>query len=489
MSAPKRFEAKLDEGRLKDLQKRLDRACEDAERNPEPTAVWEMDKKRYGMTHDRHRQLLFAWRDFLAGKSEQQQSLQNGQRPGADHDTWKAFEKKLNSFDHYTSQIEDVNLHFIWERASTDARQRRPVIPLVLLHGWPSSILDFANTIHPLAHPGSTSPSDVPAFDVVVPSHTGYLWSTSPKVDQFGRGQHSGPQGDILLKDEARLVHKLMLSLGYRKYVIQAGDWSNVVARIMAQMFPDNVVALHLNFCPCGPPNLEIPLVHFASQFIPKPIKNLAWAFTPSPIATLIQNVIQFPAWRVREHYLREPGTIDWLAHYFVGFPRPLNDQDRKKLQRAIPFIRTGSGYAIMQGTRPSTLGLVLQSDPAALLAWIGEKYIEWTDEDPSDAEICAQLTLYWCTDTMARSIYNYRNREQPTGSLPRTDPNLYINQPFGMSDFPFEILPSPLDWMKRSGNLQWYRKHSKGGHFASMERPANYVEDIRDCFAKIWRP
>ncbi|PWN36302.1 alpha/beta-hydrolase [Meira miltonrushii] len=436
MSAPKRFEAKLDEDRLNDLQKRLDRACEEAERKPEPTAVWEMDKKRLGMTHDRHRQLLFAW---------------------PDHDTWKAFEKRLNTFDHYMSQIEDINMHFIWERAATDARQRRPVIPLVLLHGWPSSVLDFFNTIHPLAHPGATSPSDVPAFDVVVPSQTGYLWSSSPRVDQFGRGQHSGPQGDILLKDEARLVHKLMLSLGYRKYAIQAGDWSNVMARLMARMYPDHVVAVHLNFCPAGPPNIELPLVHFASHFIPQPIKNLAWAFTPT--------------------------------HYFMGFPRPLNDQDRKKLQRSIPFIRTGSGYAIMQGTRPSTLGLVLQSDPAALLAWIGEKYIEWTDDDPSDAEICAQLTLYWCTDTMARSIYNYRNRVQPSGSLPRTDPNLYINQPFGMSDFPFEVLPTPVEWMRRSGNLQWYRKHSKGGHFASLERPANYVEDVRDCFAKIWKP
>lgn len=45
MSAPKRFEAKLDESRLNDLQKRLDRACEEAEKNPEPTAVWKWIKR------------------------------------------------------------------------------------------------------------------------------------------------------------------------------------------------------------------------------------------------------------------------------------------------------------------------------------------------------------------------------------------------------------------------------------------------------------
>jgi pimeloyl-ACP methyl ester carboxylesterase len=74
------------------------------------------------------------------------------------------------------------------------------VIPLLLLHGWPSSVHDFFEIIKPLAHPGD---AETIAFDVVVPSQTGYLWSSAPKVDKFGMGNHSGPQGDFLLQGES----------------------------------------------------------------------------------------------------------------------------------------------------------------------------------------------------------------------------------------------------------------------------------------------
>lgn len=101
--------------------------------------------------------------------------------------------------------VEDIQLHFIHERATPTATSGQPVIPLLLLHGWPSSVVDFFETIKPLAHPGSAA---LPAFDVVVPSHTGYLWSSSPTVDGFGRGKHSGPQGDLLLRGEQILPRR-----------------------------------------------------------------------------------------------------------------------------------------------------------------------------------------------------------------------------------------------------------------------------------------
>ena len=94
-------------------------------------------------------------------------------------------------------QVEDLDIHFIHEKASR--HHGRPVIPLLLLHGWPSSVHDFFSVIKPLAHPGPSAPLEVPAFDIVVPSQAGYLWSSSPKVDAFGYGQHSGPQGDLLV--------------------------------------------------------------------------------------------------------------------------------------------------------------------------------------------------------------------------------------------------------------------------------------------------
>ena len=95
--------------------------------------------------------------------------------------------------------VEDITLHYIEEKATRGGSSARPVIPLLLLHGWPSSVHDFFETIKPLAHPGESAPATTPAFDVVVPSQTGYLWSSAPTTDRFGRGQHSGPQGDFLV--------------------------------------------------------------------------------------------------------------------------------------------------------------------------------------------------------------------------------------------------------------------------------------------------
>ena len=62
-----------------------------------------------------------------------------------------------------------------------------------------------------------------------------------------------------------------------------------------------------------------------------------------------------------------------------------------------------------MHATRPATIGLVLQSSPIALLAWAAEKMLEWTDIDPPMETILEEVSLYWLTETIARSVWPYR--------------------------------------------------------------------------------
>jgi pimeloyl-ACP methyl ester carboxylesterase len=173
-----------------------------------------------------------------------------------------------------------------------------------------------------------------------------------------------------------------MLSLGYRRYAIQAGDWGAALARHMARLYPSNVVALHLNFCPAPPPLLSPPWISWAFKLVPNPVYSICSALTPAVVAQTVQTIREYPRWRSRSFYTQEPTLQTILGHALLGFPAPLSKQDRQKVQKSIQFTTTGSAYAYMQGSRPSTLGLVLQSDPGALLAWIGEKMIEWTDEE-----------------------------------------------------------------------------------------------------------
>lgn len=71
-------------------------------------------------------------------------------------------------------------------------------------------------------------------------------------------------------------------------------------------------------------------------------------------------------------------------------------------------------GYALEHSTRPATVGLVVGSNPLSLLAWVGEKFLEWTDESPSEETILTMTSLYWFTDCFTTSIYTYRYASDP---------------------------------------------------------------------------
>lgn len=86
-----------------------------------------------------------------------------------------------------------------------------------------------------------------------------------------------------------------------------------------------------------------------------------------------------------------------------------LNEREKSGLQRGEDFVTMGAAYSLEQATRPSTIGIVLDSSPVALLAWIGEKFLSWSDDDPSLDQILESVTLYWFTQSMSRGIYPYR--------------------------------------------------------------------------------
>jgi hypothetical protein len=110
----------------------------------------------------------------------------------------------------------------------------------------------------------------------------------------------------------------------------------------------------------------------------------------------------------------------------------------------------------------------------------IGEKFLEWTDQDPELDKILEAVSLYWLTDTFPSSVYNYRQvsfaqiphvlspllRSLALQSLQKENkggadnPNHYIPKPLGFSAFPKEIVPAPKAWAATTGNLVFYRRH-----------------------------
>ena len=148
---------------------------------------------------------------------------------------WRAQEAGINHYHQYTTEIDGQQIHFIHDRST-----RPDAIPLLLIHGWPGSFIEFLGLIEPLTRPASNG---TPAFDVVIPSLPGFGFS-GPTTTR-GWSPERMAKAFIVLMDR----------LGYSRYGIQGGDWGSVIARDIAHDAPGHVIGLHLNFLPVDPPN------------------------------------------------------------------------------------------------------------------------------------------------------------------------------------------------------------------------------------------
>ncbi|KAI9170826.1 putative epoxide hydrolase [Paramyrothecium foliicola] len=175
----------------------------------------------------------------------------------------------------------------------------------------------------------------------------------------------------------------------------------------------------------------------------------------------------------------------------------PSDEQEKNALAKATEFMDTRYAFALEQGTRPATMGHVLSSSPLALLSWIGEKYLEWTDEDPPLEKILELVTLYWMTDTTPRCFYH--NRALSNGddypklariSVATSLKSLrlpYVDKPCGYSLFAHELVPVPKSWASKTCNLVSFSQHESGGHFAAMEKPKELLTDVEKYVGIAW--
>jgi epoxide hydrolase len=168
-----------------------------------------------------------------------------------------------------------------------------------------------------------------------------------------------------------------------------------------------------------------------------------------------------------------------------------LTPADQQKIARAMQFRREGIGYFQEQSTKPQTLSYGLADSPAGQLAWITEKFFEWTDskERPEDAvdrnQLLTNVSIYWFTNTSGSSARIYYETAHSGGAF---GPNPETSRtPTGVAVFPKEIAPSIRFIAERTNNIVHWSEFDHGGHFAAMEVPDLLVGDIRS-FARQFR-
>ena len=151
---------------------------------------------------------------------------------------WRKSEKYLNTFDHYQTNINDLDIHFIHQKSP-----HQNAYPLVITHGWPGSIIEFHKVIQPLVNPTKHGGKAEDAFHVICPSLPGYGFSGKPTVSGWG------------VEKIAQTWDQLMVLLGYGNYGAQGGDWGAAVTTQIGRNV-GHCDGIHINM-PIGRPTPE----------------------------------------------------------------------------------------------------------------------------------------------------------------------------------------------------------------------------------------
>ena len=224
----------------------------------------------------------------------------------------------------------------------------------------------------------------------------------------------------------AGVVAKLMDRLGYDRYGAQGGDWGSGVSAWLARENPDKVIGIHLNMVGGGPP-----------RDMANPEEGI-------------------PEWELKRHKER--------AAWWQG----------------------ENAYGNIQGTKPLTLAYGLNDSPAGLAAWIVEKFRTWSDCD-GDVEsrftkdqLLTNIMLYWVTESMPSAVRLYYESRRSGRRAERTE------VPTAVAVFPGEIFFSPRKWVEARYNVVQWTEMPRGGHFAAMEEPGLFLEDVTKFFRSL---
>ncbi|PXY31719.1 epoxide hydrolase family protein [Prauserella muralis] len=186
---------------------------------------------------------------------------------------------------------------------------------------------------------------------------------------------------------------------------------------------------------------------------------------------------------RVVATHINGPGPFPFGPALEVG---GLGEADRVRAERFNEFQRDGLGYLHLQSTRPSTLAYSLTDSPAGQLAWIAEKYAEWTDVDLPAEDLLTVASLYWFTRSGASAAHftyegmqAFRAFAEQTGETGGTLSSGGV--PVGVAVFATDHTIRSL--VDPTGLAAHWSEYDRGGHFPALEVPGLLAGELRAFF------
>lgn len=264
---------------------------------------------------------------------------------GTDYD-WRKCEAKLNALPQFITEIDGVDIHFIYVRS-----KNKNALPIIVTHGWPGSIIEQLKIIGPLTDPTSFNGKVEDSFDVVIPSLAGYGFSGKPTVTGW----------DPIRIAKAWVM--LMKRLGYTRFVAQGGDWGNAVTEQMSLLGTPELIGIHTNM----------------PATVPNEINSAAFAGAPAPSGLSDE----------------EKHAYDQLAYFYkhgLGYANEMAN-------------RPQTLYALADS--PVGLAAWMIDHDAASMALISRVF-DGQKEGLTRDDILDNITLYWFTNTAISSARLY---------------------------------------------------------------------------------
>ena len=176
---------------------------------------------------------------------------------------------------------------------------------------------------------------------------------------------------------------------------------------------------------------------------------------------------------------------------FVSGMADPADAEDHPEVRSALAhgerYFTELSAYFTLQATRPRTLSYALTDSPVGQLAWIAERFKDWTDSEsrPEDAvdrdQLLTNVMLYWLTGTAGSSARMYHENANVF-----TTPEPPSVVPTGVAVLPRDIALPVRRSADRANNIVQWTEFPRGGHFAAMEVPDLLVDDIRALFRRL---
>jgi pimeloyl-ACP methyl ester carboxylesterase len=339
------------------------------------------------------------------------------------HYDWRTCEAKLNTLEHFVTNIDGLDIHFIHACSPHDN-----ALPVIISHGWPGSIIEQLKIIEPLTEPTAHGGHASDAFDVVIPSLPGYGFSGKPDVTGWGPDRI------------ARAWAILMERLGYTRYVAQGGDWGTAISAEMARQAPPGLVGIHVNFAQMMPPDM---LGHIRNQE-PAPA-----GLTDAEKRAYEQ--VLFNTYRRGYGVMMgtRPQTVGYLlADTPVGLAAWLLDHD----------TTTYAHLARLFGGQP--YGAITRDDV------LDNTSLYWFTNTATSA-----ARLYWQLGVSGHNFYAAAD----------------VSLPAAVTVFPDEYVQAPRSWTEQAyHHLIYFNEAEKGGHFAAWEQPQLFSEELRAAFRTL---